>query len=754
MRRSPLRLRIILAMSASLCLIITLVWAVPFATHAHAANATATLDVLGNQWGVSSCAIGATEGDTRFNVSDLQDLGINTFRIYGGMSRWEQTDDSSTYGTPTIAQIQANPNVINWGAWDTAMTSPPSNSDYAWSASSGIWQGNARTIFAGLKSAGIQPVVTLRDVDNFGNPAWQSGHNPPTTTNDWNEWWEHVFATGYWLNVRNNYHVDDYEIHNEPDFGGQGWGGTEAQYWTFAQYTHDAIDYLYKTYLPGRTYHLYGPVSTSGYNWVNDGLTSHANTFDSIDYHNYNTGSSFTAMNEAVHGYQASTGHTNYPIWLSEWGGYNGNVYSSPTNSVAFVNNLISASSPGNDYVYGLHLFSMYDWVGSQPFQGLVDGSGNRTSGYYAMRLAIRALQGCKPTYHTITSTGDLNAITTQDSSGNLYLLVTNSNANNTYTVTANLSGVLTNAGSSTLYQYDSAHNDTSTSGPAVSNGITTLTVPATGVVLLKVAGAGTPNGTSVDDSVTGSGTNQFNYVGTWPSSYRAGCYGSNNHYSNTAGDTTSFTFSGSQVTLYSSTDSVNGIMGVTVDGGIETPVDTYGGANCNSPVYTSPLLSAGTHTIKVRVTGNKNPNATNSYIAIDRAVVSNPTFLDDSTTGSGTNQFNYSGTWPNGGRAGCYGGANHYSNTTGDTTSVAFIGTGITLYSSLDANNGIASVSIDGGPATLVDTYGAGQCNVPIYASSALASGSHTMTVRVTGTKNANAAATYIAIDRADILP
>jgi hypothetical protein len=50
------------------------------ATSRHAAG-TQTVTVAGTQWGVSSCYIGATEGNVRFNIQDLTDAGINTYRV-------------------------------------------------------------------------------------------------------------------------------------------------------------------------------------------------------------------------------------------------------------------------------------------------------------------------------------------------------------------------------------------------------------------------------------------------------------------------------------------------------------------------------------------------------------------------------------------------------------------------------------------------------------------------------------------------
>jgi len=454
------------------------------ATPAQAASATIT--VSGSQWGVSTCYLGATEGNVRFDVTDLQDAGMNTYRIYGGMSRWEAQDDDGVYGSPSIAEIKANVNAINWAWWDNVMTNPPNNSDYWWSGTPGTtWQGNARTIFAALKAAGIRPVVTIRNVDNNDNPVWAP--NPPTTQADWNEWWEHVFATVYWLNVRNDYRVDDFEVHNEPNNGGQGWAGTEAQYFEFVRQTRDAIAYVYATYLPGRTFHIYAPVTSGGSSWPNDALQQIPQYFDSVDIHNYN--SDITAYTEQVHGWMNATGHANYPLWLSEWATYRGGYSNASTGVKTVINNLIRGARPGNDHIDGSHLFTFYDWDGFtggfQNFEGLVDRNGVRRSSFYGFRLASRALNGCRPTYQSTTSNSNLLAITTKDLSGSVYLLVTNSSIKRSYTVDANLSALLT-SGTGTMWQYDQSHADVVVGSPTLSNGHVSFAIPGTAAVLVR----------------------------------------------------------------------------------------------------------------------------------------------------------------------------------------------------------------------------------------------------------------------------
>ena len=83
----------------------------PTPTPGGAAN---TITVSGTQWGISACYLGATEGNVRFNAADITGAGMNTYRVYGGMSRWEAQDDDGVYGSPSIAQIKANVNVIPW----------------------------------------------------------------------------------------------------------------------------------------------------------------------------------------------------------------------------------------------------------------------------------------------------------------------------------------------------------------------------------------------------------------------------------------------------------------------------------------------------------------------------------------------------------------------------------------------------------------------------------------------------------------
>ena len=267
---------------------------------------------------------------------------------------------------------------------------------------------------------------------------------------------------------------------------------------------------------------------------------------------------------------------------------------------------------------------------------------------------------------------------------------------------------------------------------------------------------------TSVDDAQLGTGTNQFSYTGSWSHGANgAGLFNGTNSYSSTTGDTATIAFSGTSIQYFAVKAPNHGIVGVSIDGGAETQVDLYAAIRAGDQlVWTSPTLSAGNHTLTIRVTGAKNASSTGAYGVIDRVVLpaaSAPAsaIVDDSVQGTGANQFNYTGSWGHtSGESGPYNGTNSYSNTTGDTASFAFNGTSVAYYAVKASNHGVVGVSIDGGAETLVDLYASARAgNQLVWISPTLSAGNHALTVRVTGTKNASSAGTYGVIDSTAVM-
>ena len=120
---------------------------------------------------------------------------------------------------------------------------------------------------------------------------------------------------------------------------------------------------------------------------------------------------------------------------------------------------------------------------------------------------------------------------------------------------------------------------------------------------------------------------NQVSYDNTsnWPSGWQTGAYQNDNHWSSLANAYYQVPFNGTQVRLYGGKASSHGIAAVSVDGGAETLVDTYAAARTDGvPLWTSPVLTAGNHTLKVRATGQKNASSTNTFVTGDRVDVIN----------------------------------------------------------------------------------------------------------------------------------
>jgi hypothetical protein len=137
----------------------------------------------------------------------------------------------------------------------------------------------------------------------------------------------------------------------------------------------------------------------------------------------------------------------------------------------------------------------------------------------------------------------------------------------------------------------------------------------------------------TVDDSVVGTGTNQFNYVGGWghcnpcTTMSTPPLYNMTNSWAGGAdagqSEFATFAFIGQQISFYGLLDPRNGIGAASVDGGAETSVDFYASARAgNRLLWKSPVLTRGAHSFKLRTTGTKNAASSGFTIVVDRVDV------------------------------------------------------------------------------------------------------------------------------------
>lgn len=155
-------------------------------------------------------------------------------------------------------------------------------------------------------------------------------------------------------------------------------------------------------------------------------------------------------------------------------------------------------------------------------------------------------------------------------------------------------------------------------------NGDNTVNVFDLSAMLSDWGKTATPTGSpavlQLNDGSVGAGMNQFNFSGNWFTDVPAGAYMNDNHYSDIAGNSYQVQFSGTQAKIYTEQSANHGIVGVSIDGGAETMIDTYAATRTEQQlVYTSPVLTQATHTLKVRITGNKNAASAGTYAVADR---------------------------------------------------------------------------------------------------------------------------------------
>ncbi len=114
---------------------------------------------------------------------------------------------------------------------------------------------------------------------------------------------------------------------------------------------------------------------------------------------------------------------------------------------------------------------------------------------------------------------------------------------------------------------------------------------------------------------------------------------------------------------------------------------------------------------------------------------------MDDATTGAGTDQFKYrGGNWTHCTNATCPGYATDntfsFDSVAGESVTMSFNGTGITLYSAKAPNGGYGTVFIDGAQKLPdIDFYASTtQTGQQIYSIASLSRGPHTFKLQVTG--------------------
>lgn len=128
-----------------------------------------------------------------------------------------------------------------------------------------------------------------------------------------------------------------------------------------------------------------------------------------------------------------------------------------------------------------------------------------------------------------------------------------------------------------------------------------------------------------IDDATT-SGENSFAYTGAWNADKglpTTGWYAGTEHWSAEKDAAVTLSFFGTGAELHGRKHPAHGIYALSVDGGPETRFDAYAPTATSSVlIFGTGKLPQGSHTLKLRLTGDKNPAATGIAGQVDYAVV------------------------------------------------------------------------------------------------------------------------------------
>ncbi|HKW17974.1 MAG TPA: glycoside hydrolase [Terriglobales bacterium] len=427
---------------------------------------------------------------------------------------------------------------------------------------------------------------------------------------------------------------------------------------TFADYLATVAQHFAQNW--GITFHHIDPLNEPGQNWWTAGdakqegcgfnQSEQATMIQSLATALANKGLSATgisAMDEFLEGtgnWSSSTAAAelyNYDgTTQGDFGRINTHGYSSPAGSVALYNEGMlwgkavtmsewgSSDKTGKDISNQImadidqsHVVAFSIWQPDYPSLLTIDytnQSYTMNEAYYAYANFSRFI---RPGYRFI-AISDSNSVAAFNEQTHTLVIVTknwnSTNQSNTY----NLNNFSSLGSSVSVYRTSATENLASVTGAKISSGSFTYTANANSVSTFVISGATyAPSATTINDNTTGTGLNQFNYVGSWGYyNTQTGAYNNDNHWSGNTNDYYSVQFSGTQARLYASMSPNSGILAFSVDGGAETYFDEYAATRSDNVfLFATPTLANTTHTLKVRVTGLKNPASTNYYVAADR---------------------------------------------------------------------------------------------------------------------------------------
>jgi hypothetical protein len=284
------------------------------------------------------------------------------------------------------------------------------------------------------------------------------------------------------------------------------------------------------------------------------------------------------------------------------------------------------------------------------------------------------------------------------------------------------------------------ASTTTATSLPDTSTSLETTSTTAT---TLPVGVLETIRNEETERSLT--------YVGDWTASDSNSASGKSFAYAGSSGASLTIRFVGTQLSWIAKTSPLYGTAEVKVDGAGVESVDLYSAAVAwQQVVWQSDTLSLGPHTVTIAWTGKKAAAATGTNINVDAIEVHGILTGRYQETNA---KLVYSGTWKATSDTSASGESFKFVNSSGAAVTIHFNGIALAWLAKKGPAYGEAQVTVDGGSPVNIDLYNADVLwRQEVWNSGTLGSGSHTVIIQWSGTKNAAATDTNINVDYLDV--
>lgn len=229
----------------------------------------------------------------------------------------------------------------------------------------------------------------------------------------------------------------------------------------------------------------------------------------------------------------------------------------------------------------------------------------------------------------------------------------------------------------------------------------------------------------------------------------------------NALGARATITFNGTGITWIGVMDGWAGLANVYVDGTLKV-IDSYADpAGYRRAIHSVTGLSSGLHTLSIEVTHERAGKTEGSWVWIDAFDIENgsgvPGGIPPPTGRVEENHpaLVFTGRWYSNANPAHSGGSAVLATDAGSRATINFNGTGVSWMAYRDEWSGVARVYVDGELKTTIDAYlSPSQTRAVPYTIKGLPSGTHALTIEVTGTRNASSKGSWVWLDSFDVVP